>query len=74
MESLISHTVDSHTTDSHTTDTFGSRPAFPTIVTAFMSQINARGDRPVQKYIDLGKSLLASNMLASSFKSKYDIS
>jgi hypothetical protein len=30
-----------------------------TIVTAFMSQINARGDRPVQKYIDLGKSLLA---------------
>ena len=24
-----------------------------------MSQINARGDRPVQKYIDLGKSLLA---------------
>jgi hypothetical protein len=30
-----------------------------TIVSAFMSQINARGDRPVQKYIDLGKSLLA---------------
>lgn len=36
-----------------------SSPCPFTIVTAFMSQINARGDRPVQKYIDLGKSLLA---------------
>ena len=36
-----------------------SYPCPFTIVTAFMSQINARGDRPVQKYIDLGKSLLA---------------
>jgi len=38
----------------------GSTDVCPfTIVSAFMSQINARGDRPVQKYIDLGKSLLA---------------
>jgi hypothetical protein len=29
-----------------------------TIVTAFMSQINARNDRPVQKYVDLGYTLL----------------
>jgi hypothetical protein len=33
-----------------------------TIVTAFMSQINTRNDRPVQKYIDLGKSLLRLNV------------
>ena len=38
-----------------------------TIVTAFMSQINARGDRPVQKYIDLGKSLLALHILQIVF-------
>jgi len=71
MESLISHTVDSHTTDSHTTDTFGSRPAFPTIVTAFMSQINARGDRPVQKYIDLGKALLSLHIRQIVFIERY---
>lgn len=34
-------------------------PEGVTIVSAFMSQINARGDRPVQKYIDLGKALLS---------------
>ena len=33
-----------------------------TIVSAFMSQINARSDRPVQKYMDLGKSLLRVNV------------
>ena len=71
MDSLISHTVDSHTTDSHTTDTFGSRLAFPTIVTAFMSQINARGDRPVQKYIDLGKALLSLHIRQIVFIERY---
>ena len=33
-----------------------------TVVSAFMSQINARSDRPIQKYIDLGKSLLRVNV------------
>ena len=42
-----------------------------TIVTAFMTQINARGDRPVQKYIDLGKSLLALHIPQIVFTERY---
>ena len=42
-----------------------------TIVTAFMTQINARGDRPVQKYIDLGKSLLALHIPQIVFIERY---
>jgi hypothetical protein len=42
-----------------------------TIVTAFMTQINARGDRPVKKYIDLGKSLLALHIPQIVFIERY---
>ena len=33
-----------------------------TIVSAFIAQINTRNDRPIQKYIDLGKSLIRLNV------------
>jgi hypothetical protein len=36
-----------------------------------MSQINARGDRPLQKYIDLGKSLLALHIPQIVFIERY---